>query len=641
MGIHGGGATLIDTIARRALYNRLATTYNIYIDGEFMRYKGINPETKSAADSDDAMVETALRYLGKVINAIKSYLPGRLKCCYAYMDGTRQEGKVQRVKGCLDDEFTRELKRARYIFGLKTMKCAVIELEHGEAELQMYIRRDKSVPLNVFVTNDSDMVPICYGHLPSLPVAAASFYGSLAPGDMPVKYLTVIDPSYAYPKGVADQVLDSCVWFKTCPDKLQVVGFDGALIGQKDGNTDDSSTTDEQNDDRTTDGQNDGQKAATGDDDSSSIGLMPRPLRCLVYFCGTDYSDHLLTATMVDKILLALEAQTEAGREARLTLNQLTDPLEMAAVYMFLAIRGGGTVRQMKVSSLDPDFHFDPDVVSEAFEMFHTYVTTGTMGGNGKIIPRPSGMLLSRELLYALYGQSVACSSIDRTNLLKLERLADVLEQFRANFRRSYWIDSLSPEVRDKIRAGQAAKRPPAVFSNLGPHMNNMTEFPAYRREFVVPTANENAYQAQSSSLRVPVNVSDSDSDQDDDIPPPISKRRRPNPYVLRENDTPPESPMPEIGSCSPDNTSPDTNSSDSARKSPQTGRFPDNQAETLTAERKFRVCRAILIAFSHVNPEPPNSLDSIFRPDRRRRSCSRIASARAHHRRGCGCFER
>jgi hypothetical protein len=555
MGIHGGASNIIDVLSRRALYNRWAARYNIYVDGEFMRYKGMNSETMSMANPAEAIADTALIYLVKLIESIKAYMFGELRYCYVFMDGARQEGKVQRVKS--GDSSTNVYARDRWVLGLHALNCSVVELKHGEAELQMYIQRDKSVPLNVFVTNDSDMVSICYGHLPRLPVAAAKFNGSLAPGDMPIGNVTIIDPSYSYPEEEAAQVLDSCVWFNSCTDKLHVVGFDGTLIGS----------------------------------DGSSLGLLPRPFRCLVYLCGTDYSDHLLTLSMIDQILRVLESQTEAGREARITLNKLTDPLEMAAIYMFLAIRGGATVRQMKLSRLEPDFRFDPNVVSEAFEMYNTYVSTGTMGGDGKIIARPSGMLLSRELLYALYGQSAACSKMDKTLLLEIRTLDGVLDRFRSNFRQSYWIDSLSSEARDRILAEQTAKLPPAIFSNLGPHMNHTTELPAFRREFVVSAAAAaaaNAAQAQSSKRgnKAP----DSESDPDDDFQPSTSngcKKRRPNPFDFHENDTQTPSERPESELYSPVRTSPQPLRSDSPLDTRDTGRVPDDRDADLPSDRK------------------------------------------------------
>lgn len=267
MGIQNGAALLSEALPL-GLYNRRAAACHLYVDGEYFRYKGVLP----TARDEHNIADVGFLFLQRRINRILQHLhlPTRSPVT-VFMDGARVEGKKSRPAGPT-------LFNAAYVRLFFGKMCAdagmtVMWLEQGEAELQMYLARDRQCPLNVFLTNDSDMLAICYAHTPieaasATAVAPATEHWSDpggGSGDGCGESIVVADQNQTYPAAVAPSVRDSCVWAKVESGPIVLLGFDRL---------------------------------------ADRFGFDPVPFRAMAYACGTDYSNALLTNSMVQRIML-------------------------------------------------------------------------------------------------------------------------------------------------------------------------------------------------------------------------------------------------------------------------------------------------------------------------------------------------
>lgn len=269
MGIQNGAALLSEALPL-GLYNRRAAACHLYVDGEYFRYKGVLPTARDEHHIADVGFLFLQRRIDRILQHL--HLPTRSPVT-VFMDGARVEGKKSRTAG-------QTLFNAAYVRLFFGKMCAdagmtVMWLEQGEAELQMYLARDRQCPLNVFLTNDSDMLAICYAHTPTEAASASAVATAMATehwsdpgggsGDGCGESIVVADQNQTYPAAVAPSVRDSCVWAKVESGPIVLLGFDRL---------------------------------------ADRFGFDPVPFRAMAYACGTDYSNALLTNSMVQRIML-------------------------------------------------------------------------------------------------------------------------------------------------------------------------------------------------------------------------------------------------------------------------------------------------------------------------------------------------
>nr|WDA64584.1 polh/gran [Oryctes rhinoceros nudivirus] len=364
MGIKNGAPKII-TIVRRGLYNKRAKNYKIVIDGELMRYKGMVENNLNKHDAEEAIAGLSFNYMKNLVDQVSTFIGYRPKEVIVFMDGARVCNKES---DRADFQFDAGLIRLTFKGLCYSYGYTVNELTHGESELQMYLQRDKTVELNVFITNDSDMISICYGHKPTLehrtpnnavdsifePQSSNSTTGTTCP---------IIDLNCVYnPEKV--KVLDSCVWINS-GKIITAVGFD--FIEDR-------------------------------------IKFNTFVFRTFVSFCGTDFTSNLLTDSMVVGILLSEEEDIEV-------LNTLTDINDIACGLLMLGLRAGGTIKRFDDNAKSQMF-LSTDV-DQATRMYLRYINSGVM--ENVPIPRPNMSLGTRHYLYAARNQE---SSFVKKNLV-------------------------------------------------------------------------------------------------------------------------------------------------------------------------------------------------------------------------------
>lgn len=164
MGI--GGGTQIVELLPRGLYNgQKLKVLNLYVDGEFIRFKGHFESNLTSRCPEEAIAQSSYSYLKKRILMLVNYFGKTFTNTYIFMDGKRVQNKIERVyhSGVNDYEIRTYFKRL-----CSENKYTVVQLEDGESELHMYLKRDRHSCLNVFLTRDSDMLSILYAHKPTI-----------------------------------------------------------------------------------------------------------------------------------------------------------------------------------------------------------------------------------------------------------------------------------------------------------------------------------------------------------------------------------------------------------------------------------------------------------------------------------------
>ncbi|XP_025194297.1 uncharacterized protein LOC112593917 [Melanaphis sacchari] len=170
------------------------------------------------------------------------------------MDGKRVQNKEKR-----NQEFDVDVSLIRDTFkeACEREGYRVIQLTAGEGELQMYLQRDKSTNLNVFFTKDSDMLSILYGHAPIVTGKASVVKRAYPVADA---YTNVIDQNDDYDKCV--EVYDSCAWIECESNNkpMRIYGFDDTV---------------------------------------NRLKFSKLVFRTFCAMCGTDFTDPLLTPSMI------------------------------------------------------------------------------------------------------------------------------------------------------------------------------------------------------------------------------------------------------------------------------------------------------------------------------------------------------
>lgn len=310
---------------KNGTYNKHAPTYNIVIDGEFMRHKGMVKYLDSNLTREVSMARKAFAYVCNLICKIQNHLEKAPARIVIYMDGKRIPNKEVRVSAT---NYNRQLLRQTFIDCCENAFYEVVQLQEGESELVMYLERDKTVGLNVFVTNDSDMIPICYDHKPTLNDTSTT---------PPLKLLRPIisDDNSTYVN--AGDVIDSCMWLRCGNKELIAIGMDFS---------------------------------------SHTMKFMSYPFKVLVSLCGTDFTSSLVTNTMVKGII-------DATQEDITLINSFTDFHLIVSHLIKIGVQNGGRLKSIKHAKETCDLQD----FKKIFDRYYKYITTGVMMQDQVISP--------------------------------------------------------------------------------------------------------------------------------------------------------------------------------------------------------------------------------------------------------------
>lgn len=306
-----------------------------------MRYKGMVTENLSRHDAEEAIAHTSMTYLMRILSTIEQYFGGKPESIFVYLDGARVTNKVVNRP---EFKFDASLIRQTFATFCRDYGMHIRQLDYGESELQMYLQRDTKSNLNVFVTDDSDMMAICYGHCPSI-----SFEANLEP--CKPQDIELDDANFLYDHEQTDEIQDSCLWLR-CRRRLLAIGLDNC---------------------------------------HESIGYSPFVFRTFAALCGTDFTPPLFTESMVRGIM-------SADTDDRQFVNTLGTKVNLiVGALIIIAVRNLGTIKRKEQSD---DLLCDFDAIPTLVGMYVDYVTTGVMSSDP--IPRPCMSHACRQYIYLM-----------------------------------------------------------------------------------------------------------------------------------------------------------------------------------------------------------------------------------------------
>lgn len=280
MGIRTGRSHLFSYLGSGLWYAN--GKYKISVDGELMRYKGMYAANLLHPFPEQSIAEKSALYVKNVCDRlIADKMNGvQPQSIDVYMDGSRVRNKVKRV---INTTIDHALVRENFSKECRTIGMHVHCLDMGEAELEMYLRRDQSMVLNIFLTYDSDILSILYGHEPLVVDRRTNIIA------------TTYNDSGHY------DVRDSCLLaYPSSGHEIKYIGFDFS---------------------------------------ASSNRLSVIAFRTLVALCGTDFTAPMLTETMIEGIVKA--------KDEFQFINDLDNEYhEIAASFLFIGIRSSGYVKR-------------------------------------------------------------------------------------------------------------------------------------------------------------------------------------------------------------------------------------------------------------------------------------------------------
>lgn len=333
MGLKYGAYKLLEKLQRGQYRRHKIQIYTIYIDGELMRYKGMVATNLSLHNACEAITNTSFSYMMNMVRAIDQLINTNdaQRHIVVYMDGRqRVRNKVIRTNTStnqFDTQLIRDLFTAKCVMsGCITIKA----LQEGESELQMYLQRDRSNDLNIFVTSDSDMIAILYNHEPNVLTSSSGDLATIADVDDNERIATT---NQVYSPECSEHLIDSCLWVN-CSYKVFAVGCDF---------------------------------------NGKSMGFLRHIFLIFVGMCGTDFTENMLTETMIGSILKMSTADMT-------WLNSLTEVVDIVVALVYLGVKYGGTLkpknRRYESASGDGSLH---DYVFN-IDMYCRYIETGIMG---------------------------------------------------------------------------------------------------------------------------------------------------------------------------------------------------------------------------------------------------------------------
>lgn len=351
MGILNRG--LIADRFNTGLYKRTnCDTSNLYIDGELVRFKGMTDHNKTQRNAEEAIARDGVKYLKNRVSAIETYFGKTFDRIIVFMDGKRVHNKETRVYdtdvdvGLIRSVFKEACERERY---------QVEQLSFGEGELQMYLQRDKLTNRNVFLTKDSDMLSILYGHKPNYQTAVEIVQKEYTSSDYDTN---IVDLNDDYASGV--QVYDSCVWIEcdSSNSPMKIYGFDDTL---------------------------------------NRLKFSKLVFRTFCAMCGTDFTDPLLTTSMVTGFFTCIkddELEMVNGYEMDLLDNHSTGDVgnvnnenamknhifEIVTLILLAGFRNRGTMKQVKKNYETGTLKNIDDLKTDLYNVIRTYYIYISLG---------------------------------------------------------------------------------------------------------------------------------------------------------------------------------------------------------------------------------------------------------------------
>lgn len=374
MGIKQGSPELVQAIAH-GMYNRHAKVYDISVDGENLQYKGYVGSVLCQANAEALIAANAHDYLSTTIALIEQWIGCKPRNVNIYMDGPRVMNKESRSK------LTFDVRSIRSFFAYHCTKSRWNIIENGESELQMYLNRDRSVNLNVFVTNDTDMISICYGHEPwstakvlniesqdatALPtcntlssISSSSHISDLNRVYMQNSKVDISDVS-SVESDTSRHVFDSCLWVNTNKQILNFIGFD--YIADK-------------------------------------LNYDTQIFRVLIALCGTDFTPGILTRTQIHALLVPNHENINRFTAAVGLSGTSQNISSIVAALLAISFRGGGLINRTRYA---PHERVDVEKFIDAIRIYCEYIATGNMVGT---LERQNGGLIVHHYIYAMLGQ--------------------------------------------------------------------------------------------------------------------------------------------------------------------------------------------------------------------------------------------
>lgn len=356
MGILNGSKKILEKL-ENGLYNRDITKYSIYIDGDLLIHKGVFEDVLRNNNDPDREVATAsYKYVEKLLDHIESDLLIRANEKIVFLDSIiRVKNKRERVHTDLfDKRNTCEIfKNICLENGIK-----VTELEYGEAEIQMYLKRDQTNSLNIFLTADSDMIPILYNHKPKVfnretnIIQKYKTFKYRPDENFRNFFFKSKNKIYTNQDNV---ILDSCLWVN-CRKIISVIGCDYNRKRLKFNN-----------------------------------------LSFLVFcgMCGTDFTEGILTETMIDGILYHTKENDFK------IINKQTDIICIVAGILILAAKKKGIIKRLrkpqKYKPLD-NLSVKIEDYIENLQYYIEYIKTGIM--TDKTFNKVNIPVICREFFY-------------------------------------------------------------------------------------------------------------------------------------------------------------------------------------------------------------------------------------------------
>lgn len=339
---------------QQGLYNKNAKNIKIYVDGELIRHKGKTKDNIEKPEPEQFIAMSSFKYLINIIRKIESIVKITIKPTdvHVFMDGNRVLDKIFRKS---DPRFKDSIIKQCFVSLCVNYNYNVVRLIDGESELQMYLLRDKTSDLNIFITSDSDLISICCSHVPN--IINEEFDENIGFNKDKLKVSKFLekdykDYNYEYPDDLI--VKDSCLWF-SCKNKndFQLFGFDGSEF---------------------------------------RLNLNSHNFRIFIAECGTDFTENLFTETMINGILKAFDSDIDFLN----LFNELTDIYEITFALLYIGIKNGGTT--IKKSNRKP-LQLDMLNFKTIIEIYVNYIETGTKNISTPILGSMYGVM---ENLYNL-----------------------------------------------------------------------------------------------------------------------------------------------------------------------------------------------------------------------------------------------
>lgn len=415
MGIGCGVSPVLQRLSRGLYKLHNLKRVTMYVDGELIRYKGMVQDNLICSDAEEAIAKTSYEYLAKLRDDVETHLKIKMNDVVVFMDGARTENKTtNRSTLSFDKRLIRQLFGAYCTDNGMRMRW----LEEGESEMWMYRQRDRENDLNVFVSSDSDLLAIMYGHKPVCSDTATPNKQEFSPEGR--GSLALRDGNRVYADGTG--ISDSCLWVK-CDSSVKLYGMD---------------------------------------DLESLIRMRPKVFRVLMGLCGTDYTPAIFTETMAQVTILGF---SDVRLQADIDLvNRQTDPLLIMAGLLYFAVSHGGTLKRNTNCPQTYNIGETRGMFKHAENMltvYTHYVETGVMLGE---IMRPSGTYLLRLCLFAMIGLGMKLSKHalhDWTRRVPLQRALQ-------NFTENKDSDLIHHLVIDTFESsGSASKRKASMYNTF------------------------------------------------------------------------------------------------------------------------------------------------------------------------------